>query len=133
VFVSSSDEEAATESGHASAGHRAELKNVTALELSTLWSIVARAEWNAGLLAQFVCLLDEHDGELRVERFPETFVELLAPLSEAEIGQAAHAWAQTDELRGWSMQDTTAVVTACAALARRAVGEGKGLYLWNCV
>jgi hypothetical protein len=43
IFASGSDEAAATESGHSSAGpgYRAELKNITALELSTLWSIVA--------------------------------------------------------------------------------------------
>ena len=52
VFVST-DDVAATENHHSSVGpaYRAQLKNFTALELSTLWSILREVEWNTTLLA----------------------------------------------------------------------------------
>ena len=60
---------------------------MTALELSTLWAIVLGVDWNTTMLDQFVCLLDENRGEVRVERLPAAFVGILAEMSEEQMAR----------------------------------------------
>ena len=115
--------------------YRASHKNLTPLEVSTLWAIVSGREWTLELMDEFQNVLMKDDGERLIHRFPPTLVTELAGLQKGSIGAFAESWAKTDELTMLrsSSADLEPIIEDLARLARHGVEFDSGLYLWNCV
>src|SRR4051794_637740 len=78
---------------------RAQYKNLTPLELSTLWAIMQSREWEPDMMGRFPCLLQLDGGARLIHKVPVAMVSELAALSPDKIGAITSAWAATDELR----------------------------------
>lgn len=116
-------------------GYRASYKNITEIELSTLWSIISGHEWTPDLMDQFQNVLTMNEGSRAIFRFPPKLVTDLAGVQKESIGVFAESWAKTDELtmHRSSTADLEPIIEDLARLARHAVEFDSGLYLWNCV
>jgi hypothetical protein len=114
------------------ASDRSQFKGITALELSTLWSIMRSIEWEVSTLREFEYLLQKDGGERVIQRLPVAMVAELARLTAEQIQTIAPKWAATDEMQ-WPPDSARQVIEEIASLARRAVESGRNVYLWNCV
>jgi hypothetical protein len=108
---------------------RVEYKHFTGLEFGTLWAIMDGVEWD----------VDRHmlrdvthgeEGESWLEEFPAELVTTLAALDDSRIAGLAEVWGKTDELK-WLGGNFDEVVANLVRLARMAVREGKGMFLWG--
>jgi hypothetical protein len=116
--------------------HRASYKNITPLELSTLWAAISGSESTPGLADEFRNVLTKDGGERLIYRFPSKLVTQLADLKSESIGPIAATWATTDdELKMFcqSSADLEPLVADLARLARHAAELQSDLYLWICV
>jgi len=104
-----------------------ELKNLTGLEMGTLWAILEGVEWDVDKHMPEVVLHDDCSG---VERFPDELIRLLVRADKTEIESVCSAWAATEELH-CSPSDVLPVLQSIQALAVRSEREGKSLYLWT--
>src|SRR4051794_1072014 len=102
---------------------RAERKGLTALELSTLWSILQGIEWDVDSMDEFACLLELDRGERLIHRLPATMVADLAKLTPDRIAAAAPQWTVTEEL-GWKPDEARLAIEDLARLARQAIERG---------
>jgi hypothetical protein len=109
---------------------RASFLGITPLELSTLWAIVERAEWEVRMMRLFPIVVAFNVGERIVHEIPAPIVERLASLSLEEIARVAQAWASTSEMapRG---QEVGAIVIEIVRLATRARDTKRSLFLAN--
>lgn len=111
---------------------RAQYKGITTLELTTLWALLDKKEWNVDLLETFEEVLYESDGEVTIHKVPEAFVTRLSKLSQSEIAAVSRLWAETEELQ-WKTEEAAEVIDALVKLSARAIETGKQLYIWNCI
>src|SRR4051812_14725344 len=77
---------------------RAQYKGMTPLELSTLLAITQKKAWDLAMMDEFPEVLIVDGGQRLIYQVPTAAVERFASLSESEIGTAAAAWSQTEEL-----------------------------------
>jgi hypothetical protein len=119
-------------------------KNITSLSLATLEAILAGQPDPYARLEERLDTWEQNavwmraDGNVSVERFPDTLVSALATLIPEATERAARAWEDTDEVRASGDKAAHAAWLAgyldqLSALARRALAEGKGMYLWTAV
>jgi hypothetical protein len=132
IYVARPDEAANYDTSPGNFTERAQYKGLTPLELSTLWAIMRRVEWDAAQMDDFTCLLQKDGGERLIHRFPSAMVDALGQLAADQTRDFATGWAATEEL-SCSPADIHPVVEGMARLARLASASGRGLYLWNCV
>jgi len=104
-----------------------ELKNLTGLEMGTLWAILEGVEWDVDKHMLEEVLHDESSG---VERFPDELIQLLVRADKTEIEAACSPWAATEELN-CSPSEALSVLHGIQVLAIRSDREGKSLYLWT--
>src|SRR5436190_18024500 len=71
---------------------------ITPLELSTLWAIIERAEWDVKMMRLFSIVATTNVGDRIIHQIPAPFVERFARLSAEEIAQFAEAWSTTVEM-----------------------------------
>jgi hypothetical protein len=107
-------------------------RSFTALELSTLWSIMQGAEWDVALMDEFPALLVVNGGERLIHRLPKPMMEALAKMTLEEIQTSSEAWASTEELR-CKPSDVQPIIEGLIQLSRKASATGKAVYLWICV
>lgn len=103
---------------------------ITPLELSTLWAIIERTEWDVKMMRLFPIVTAVSVGDQIVHEIPVTIVQRLAGLDVAEIARVAQAWTSTVEmsLRG---DETGAIVTELSRLAARSLSTQRGFFLAN--
>jgi hypothetical protein len=110
---------------------RVQLKGLLDINFTILWALLEGEEWDAT-----AHVLDElamgPEGETWLFRFPDPLVAKLAGLSDSGIARAAELWAQTEELR-CEPDDIEPVVAELVRLARLALSDEKGLFLWGSV
>jgi len=111
---------------------RARFQGVTPLEISTLWAIVEKKEWDVAMMDDFVEILSVGGGQRLIYEFPHPVVERMAGLTAVDIGTSAEAWAQTDEL-GCDSAEIQPVIEELVRLSQRARVTNRNLYLWVCV
>ena len=111
---------------------RRQYRSFTALELSTLWSIMQGAAWDVALMDAFPALLVVDGGERLVHRIPKPMIESLAKMTKEEILTSSEKWASTDELR-CKPSDVQSIIEGLIQLSQEASATGKGVCLWNCV
>ncbi|MES3023639.1 MAG: hypothetical protein V4857_18895 [Pseudomonadota bacterium] len=106
-----------------------ETGNLTCVEISTLWAILEKVEWNSErhVLPE---MLGDGDGESWLHEFPPELAGLLSALGESEIVEVASDWAKTEELR-CSPSDLMPGLNELSRLARVAQAEGRQIYLWG--
>ena len=111
---------------------RAQFSSLTPLEYSMLWAAIRGVPWEASLLRDFVCVLQQDGGERLIHKFPVAMLMELVHLTTDQTREASAKWAASDEL-ACSPADILPVVEGLKRLADRAVASGRNLYLWNCV
>jgi hypothetical protein len=111
---------------------RAQYRGMTPLELSTLWAITQKKEWDVAMMDQFPEVLIVDGGQRLIYQVPGAAVKRFASLSEAEVGAAAGAWSQTEEL-ACEAADVQPVVEEIVRLSKRGLETNRNLYLWICV
>jgi hypothetical protein len=106
-----------------------ETGNLTCVEVSTLWAILEKVEWNfeRHVLPE---MLGDGDGESWLHEFPIELTGLLSALGESEIEEAASDWAETEELRCLP-SNLIPGLNELSRLARVAQAEGRQIYLWG--
>ena len=109
----------------------AQFKGLTSLELSTLWAITLKQEWDEAMMDTFPEVLVVDGGQRLIYQFPTAAVEHFAKMSGSEIGSAAAAWSQTEEL-ACAAGDVQPVIEEIVRLSKRAVETKRNLYLWIC-
>lgn len=108
----------------------AEYKGLTPLEFSSLWALIASEEWNSKkhMLAE----VSYGDGnESWLFSFPDSFVRLLANLSDKQVDQYAVEWARTEELSGSTSADVRPIIVDLRRMAKSALASGQPMYLWG--
>lgn len=117
-------------------------KGITLLHLATLEAIAtgqpdpyALADERMGTWDQ-CAVRGRDDGNLWVERLPDTLLDALLSLAPAEIARVAQAWEDTEEMRVSQRRAEyvawlTEYITKMRNLAGRALAEGKCVYLWT--
>jgi len=79
-------------------------------------------------------LLSPAEAEEWTMSVPEGMVTALAGLTDAALPDKAGQCASvTAEELQWSAEDFQEVLEQLRALARRAVEQGKSMFLWNCL
>ena len=111
---------------------RAQYKGMTPLELSTLWAITLKKEWDVAMMDEFPEILVVDGGQRLIYQVPAAAVEHFATLPESEIASAAVAWAQSEEL-ACEAGDVQPVIEAIVRLSKRGLETNRQLYLWICV
>ena len=132
IYISHDDEAVRYDTTPDQFAERAQYKNLTPLEPSTLWAIMRGIEWDVASMDNFPCLLQQDGGERLIHRLPATMIADLSRLAPNEIAVVAPKWASTEEL-GWPPDEARPVVEDLARLARLACDSGRSVYLWNCV
>jgi hypothetical protein len=132
IYISRDDEAVKYDTAPDTFADRAQYKDMTPLELSTLWTIIRGVEWDVAAMDDFACLLQIGGGERLIHKFPAAMVTTLGQLTPDRILSVTAKWAATDEL-ACSPADIQPVVEEMARLARSATTSGRSLYLWNCV
>jgi hypothetical protein len=112
---------------------KCQYKRLTPLQAAQLLAVLRKQEYHVGLIGEFQLVTPEEAEEWTMS-VPEDMVAKLAEIEEADVRHVAEQFAEAtaDEL-GWSPDDFVPIVTALAALARRAIESGKAMYLWNCL
>jgi hypothetical protein len=113
-----------------SAEDSAMLSGITSLELSTLWSIIERVEWDVKMMRLFPIVVALNVGERIVHEIPPAIVERLATLSMDEIARIAQGWATTLEMAPRA-DEVSAIVMDLVRLATRARASSRRLLLAN--
>jgi hypothetical protein len=105
---------------------RLELPGLTDIELSTLWALIQEKEFD----------FDKHElGELDTDAgalmfsFPKRFIADLAGLGEARISSVTTQWAESEEMQ-WPTVQAQEVLIALISLAKTALAQSKGMFLW---
>lgn len=109
----------------------AQYKNVTGLELGTLWAILEGAEWNVKKHMPDT-ISEGEEGESWLHRFPVELTRLLANLDEAGLCRAAEDWAETEEM-DCDPEELAPLLADLQSLARLAEAPGTSVYLWGCL
>ena len=107
-------------------------KGITTLELSTLWAIVQKQEWDVAMLDEFRLILDMDNGERSIYHIPAAFISSLTNLDADTLRRFIVEWAQTEEIE-CDPSEMYPIVEDIIRLGRRAQDTDKNLYLWNCV
>jgi hypothetical protein len=107
-------------------------KNITPLELSTLWAIIRGVQWDIGLVTEFRCVLVVDGGERLIHKLPPAMLADLVTLASDRTGDVSSQWGATEEL-GWPPEKAREVLNNLVRLARRAIDTGRAVFLWNCV
>jgi hypothetical protein len=108
---------------------REQFRGLLDLNFSILWAILDDLPWN--LETHSLESVARHDGGERwLFRFPSALTRELSVLDDASILKAAQQWAKTEELQ-CQPNEVQPVIAALVALSRKAVAEGKAVYLWG--
>lgn len=109
---------------------RVQYKNITSLELGTLWALLHGEDWN---VKKHNFLHIGHDEEVGscLDQFPPELTRSLSALEPKQVSDVSAAWAATEELQ-WPASDAAEVINELVRLARLAVASGNSLYVWNC-
>ena len=102
-----------------SAADRADFDGITPLELSTLWAIIERADWEVKMMRLFPIAMALNVGERIVHEVPAPIIERVATLSLEEIARVAQEWAGTLEMAPRAGQ-VSVIVVELVRLATRA-------------
>ena len=80
-------------------------------------------------------IAESTDGDTMVFGVPQTLIDALAVLQEAEEEQVAKRWAQREEfqLSGWLTADVEEYLHGLIQYAKQAKAAGKALLLWVAV
>ena len=108
----------------------AEYRNLTGLEFTTLWAMLAGEEWSYEKHKLKEIRFSE-GGETWLMQFPEPLVQLLAQLSESKVEKIAAAWSETDELQMRGGDDTAKLLRDLHILAKQSDESGQPMFLWG--
>jgi hypothetical protein len=111
---------------------RAQYKGITTLELSTLWAIIQKKEWDVAMMDEFPQIMIVDGGQRLIFEIPHSAMECFALLPDSGIGGAADAWSKTDEL-GCEADDIRPVIEEIVRLSKSGRETKRSLYLWICV
>ena len=109
----------------------AQFKNVDNVKLAQLYCVLTGAEFSdvIGDLGR-PALVAPDDETTPLFRLPADWIKTVAGIDK--LPAVAKAWAATEECQadGFTAKDTKEVAEALRALARKAIADGKGMFLW---
>jgi hypothetical protein len=113
---------------------RIDISDFDLIPLSQLLCLFSGQTWDVAILDSFPIIEEQSVNGPWIHRLPDELVKWLSTLQPADLDGVAMKWSQTEELQ--EMEDrqpgiTLEVVVAITRLARKAVDEGKHLYLWS--
>ena len=108
---------------------RLQVKDITPIELSELWSVLRPGESQGDLESEFEIVSAGEGGTGLIYRVPERMLNDLVLLSPGKIVQAASAWAALDE-PWWAAADAQTAIESFVAIAHRALDARRGLFVW---
>ena len=103
---------------------------ITPLELSTLWAIMERAEWDVKMMRLFPIVATFNIGERIIHEIPANVIERFATMSAEESGRVAQAWGATVEM-SLRTDEVSSIVAELARLSIRAQATKRGFFLAN--
>jgi hypothetical protein len=106
---------------------RAQLGGLTNLEFETLWAILEGVPWDPESHSLHEIVAGDN---FWVHQFPASYVDKLRGLKSSEMAEAAASWAATDEISA-TPEEVSPIIDQLVALARSAVKNGKGLFVWT--
>ena len=112
---------------------KCQFKGLTPLQGGQFLAVLRGQEYTVDMISEFKLVTPE-DAEDWTMSVPQDFVAALAKLEPDEIPKLAGKFAEaTAEELGWSPDDFVPIISDLSALARRAIGNRKTMYLWNCL
>lgn len=108
-----------------------QMKSVDPYTLSLLWEILGGGDSDA-LLDDILrpALVAPEAYSSMLYRLPQAFIEAVAGIEK--VAPVVKAWVATEELKfdKWKVADARAVIEQLQELAKRAIAESKGMFLW---
>lgn len=105
-------------------------ENITIVELSLLWCLVAKQDWAPALLKEFECVHRRENGDCTVHRLPEAFVSSLSAVAADRIGALAVDWSSAPELAA-TPSSVAPFIRGAVELSRRANEANQAVFLWT--
>jgi hypothetical protein len=102
-------------------------KNITCVELSTLFAILKGEEWKEEFLDLFPFVGDTTSG---VTLVAGALVERLTDF-DYDLDEVSTHWAATEEMQ-WEPEEARGLIDDLAQHALKSQRLGKPVYLWNC-
>jgi hypothetical protein len=115
---------------HHAPENQASFSSITPLELSTLWAVVERVEWNVRMKQLFPVVSAEKGGQHTVHEIPAEVIERLARLSMEEIVRVAREWSATLEMKPRA-GEVGAILVEVIRLAARSRVTKRRMFLAN--
>lgn len=103
--------------------------DITIVELSLLWALLEKRDWQPDALNDFRCVSQRADGCM-IHQLPDGFVHALSRVQPLELGVVAVEWASTPEL-ATTPSALAPLVRSLVHLAGRAVSTGRRIFLLN--
>ena len=113
-----------------SAQDSATFSGITPLELSTLWAVVERVDWDVKMMRLFPIVVAFNVGERIVHEIPSAIIQRFATLSMEEMARAAQGWAATLEMTSRG-DEVSSIVVEIVRLATRSRATNRRLFLAN--
>ena len=104
-----------------------DLKNITPIELSTLWDLAAGREISEEGMDRFETA-SEIEGESVTVTIPVEFCEELTRLKQGDLAAVTAAWAETDEIQA-DPADIQPLIEDLVNIAEASVSLGTPLWL----
>ncbi len=109
---------------------RIRCSDITIVELSLLWTLVEKREWNPDQLKEFACVSRRKDGECSIHRLPERLIEALATIHPDKVRAIAVNWAEAPEIAS-PASAMEPLIRTLIELAVRALATRRELFIWN--
>lgn len=104
--------------------------DITIVELSILWTLLEKREWEPGVLSEFECVAQRPNGGCMIHQLPSGFVIALSRVQPLQLGVISLEWATTPEL-ATTPSALAPFVQSLVRLAARALKTGQGVFLLN--
>jgi hypothetical protein len=112
---------------------KCQFRGLSPLQGGQFLAVLRGEEYSVDSISEFELVTPE-DAEDWTMSVPQDMVLGLAGLNPDQIPIIAAKFAEaTSEELGWSAEDFLPIVRDLSALARRAVSQGKAMYLWICL
>jgi hypothetical protein len=106
-----------------------EFKRLTSLEFGTLWAILEGKSWDPAR-HMLIDVAFGDDNQSWLHEFQAEYVLLLSTRQSNDVKRIAAMWAATEEING-TPDDVIPIIEALVSLARKAMSEKRGLYMWG--
>ncbi len=108
-----------------------ELPSIDPLKLLTLYTIIAKLEFDDEMITLFPLVGGDEEEGPWVVSIPQEFVGALTNISDGDINDIASEWSETDELAAedWDVEQAAMVIETLRKFSKIAMMTAQQLYL----